>query len=54
MALSKDLGERLIAALNAGQSRRGASERFGGRAARAVRWTQSVRKIGSFEAKPSG
>jgi transposase len=54
MALSNDLRERLVAAVNAGQSRRSAGERFGVSAASAVRWMQRVRDTGRFEAKPSG
>lgn len=54
MALSDDLRERLIAAVNAGQSRRAAGERFGVSAASAVRWMQRYRDTGSFSAKPSG
>ena len=54
MALSDDLRERLVAAVNAGQSRRAAGERFGVSAASAVRWMQRVRETGSFAAKPSG
>ena len=54
MALSKDLRERVVAAVEGGQSRRGASERFGVSAASAVRWLQRVRDTGGFEAKPSG
>ncbi len=54
MALSDDLRERLVAAVNAGQSRRAAGEQFGVSAASAVRWMQRVRETGSFAAKPSG
>jgi transposase len=54
MALSNDLRERLVAAVNAGQSRRAAAERFGISAASAVRWMQRVRDTGRFEAEPSG
>ena len=54
MALSDDLRERLVAAVNAGQSRRAAGERFGVSAATAVRWMQRYRETGSFSAKPSG
>ena len=54
MALSNDLRERLVAAVDAGQSRRGAADRFGVSAASAVRWTQRARDTGSFEAKPLG
>jgi transposase len=54
MALSNDLRERLVAAVNGGQSRRAAGERFGVSAASAVRWMQRVRDTGRFEARPSG
>jgi transposase len=54
MALSDDLRERLVAAVEAGQSRRAAGERFGVSAASAVRWMQRYRDTGSFSAKPSG
>ena len=54
MALSNDLRERLVAAVEAGQSRRSAAERFGVSAASAVRWAQRMRDTGSFEAKPLG
>jgi transposase len=46
MALSDDLRERLVAAVEAGQSRRAAGERFGVSAASAVRWMQRVRETG--------
>jgi transposase len=54
MALSNDLRERLVCAVNSGQSRRAAAERFGVSAASAVRWMQRVRETGSFEAESSG
>jgi transposase len=50
MALSGDLRERLVAAVNGGQSCRAAGERFGVSAASAVRWMQRVRATGSFAA----
>jgi hypothetical protein len=43
MALSDDLRERLVAAVNGGQSCRGSGARFGVSAATAVRWMQRVR-----------
>ncbi len=49
MALSNDLRERVVAAVNSCQSRRRAGERF---AVSAVRWLQRVRETGSFDAKP--
>lgn len=54
MALSNDLRERLVEAVNAGASRRAAAERFDVSAATAVRWMQRVRDTGGFEAKPVG
>jgi len=54
MALSSDLRARVVAAVGAGQSRRGAGERFGVSAASAVRWMQRVKETGSFAAKPPG
>ncbi len=54
MALSEVLGEWLVAAVNAGQLRRAAGERFGVSAASAVRWMRRAHATGSFAAKPSG
>jgi transposase len=54
MALSDDLRERVVGAVNGGRSRRAASERFGVSVASAVRWMQRYRDTGSFSAKPSG
>ena len=54
MALSNDLRQRVVEAVNAGQSRRAAAERFGVSASSAVRWMQRVRDRGSFEPEPVG
>ena len=53
-SLSEDLRRRLVAAVEAGLSRRAAAERFGVSAASAVRWTKAWRESGSVRAKPQG
>ena len=52
--LSEDLRGRVIAAVGAGMSRRGAAERFGVGAATAVRWLSAFRATGATAAKPKG
>ena len=52
--LSEDLRVRLIAAVEGGQSRRAAAERFGVAASTAVRWVRAWRKTGTTAAKPKG
>jgi transposase len=54
MALSQDLRERIVGAVDAGSSRRAAAERFGVSAASAVRWSKRAQETGSAAAKPSG
>lgn len=44
---SMDLRERLVAAVEAGESRRSAARRFGVSASVAVKWLQRVHKTGS-------
>jgi putative transposase len=44
---STDLRERLVAAVEAGESRRSAARRFGVSASVAVKWVQRVRQTGS-------
>ena len=53
-SLSEDLRRRLVAAVEAGLSRRAAAERFGVSAASAVRWTKTWRESGSVRPKPQG
>lgn len=52
--LSEDLRSRLIAAVEAGLSRRAAAARFGVSAASAVRWVHAWRTTGATCAKPQG
>lgn len=52
--LSEDLRARVIAAVEAGSSRRGAAERFGVGVATAVRWVKAFRTTGAVAAKPKG
>jgi transposase len=53
-ALSLDLRERVIAAIEAGVSCRQAAERFGVAAASAIRWHARFRAEGEIAAKPMG
>jgi transposase len=53
-SLSEDLRSRVIAAVNAGLSRRAAAERFGIGAASAIRWVREWRDSGATCAKPQG
>jgi transposase len=52
--LSEDLRTRLIAAVEAGASRRTAAERFGVAASTAVRWVKAFRTTGTVTARPKG
>lgn len=53
-ALSLDLRERVIAAIEAGASCRQAAERFGVGAASAIRWYARFRQEGQIAPKPMG
>ena len=52
--LSEDLRGRVVAAIEAGASRRGAAERFGVGVATAIRWMQQFRATGRVAALPKG
>ena len=52
--LSEDLRGRVIAAVEAGSSRRAAAERFGIAVASAIRWVSAFRTTGATAAKPKG
>lgn len=52
--LSRDLRDRVVAAVEAGMSCRAAAARFGVSASSAVRWRQLARLHGSPAAKPQG
>lgn len=51
-ALSRDLRDRVVAAVGGGLSCRAAAERFGVRAASAIRWRQLALQHGTPTAKP--
>ena len=51
-ALSDDLRERVIGAIERGLSRRAAAERFGVSASSAVRWMAAYRSCGTAQARP--
>jgi transposase len=53
-ALSRDLRDRVVAAVEGGLSWRAAAERFGVSAASAIRWRQLSRQHGTPAAKPQG
>lgn len=53
-ALSVDLRERVVAAIEAGSSRRQAAKRFGVGAASAIRWHERFRQEGRITPKPMG
>ncbi len=54
-ALSQDLRERVVAAIEVGLSRRGAAARFGVSVASAIRWHQLARDHGrAIARKPGG
>lgn len=52
--LSKDLRKRLVSAVENGQSRRAAAQRFGVAVSTAVQWVNQWRREGRMEAKPLG
>ena len=52
--LSQDLRERLISAVEGGQSRRSAARRFGVAASTAIKWVSQWRHDGRVEPKPLG
>ena len=52
--LSTDLRERLVLAVEGGQSRRSAAKVFGVSAATAIRWLDQWRRSGSVAPKPQG
>jgi len=52
--LSRDLRDRVVAAVEGGMSCRAAAERFGVSAASAIRWRQLVRQHGTPAAKRQG
>ena len=52
--LSTDLRERLVLAVEGGQSRRSAAKVFGVSAATAIRWVDQWRRSGSVAPKPQG
>jgi transposase len=52
--LSEDLRVRVIAAVQGGQSRHAAAERFGIGVATAVRWLRAWHEAGTSAAKPRG
>jgi len=53
-ALSQDLRDRVIAAIDDGLSCRAAADRFGVSASSAIRWRQRALKHGQAVAKPRG
>ena len=53
-ALSIDLRERLISAVEGGQSRRAAAERFGVAASTAIKWVDRWRRTGHVRPRPQG
>ncbi len=52
--LSMDLRERVIAAIDAGQSRRSAAAQYGVAPSTAIRWDIERRRTGTFAPKPQG
>ena len=52
--LSNDLRERVVGAVEAGGSRRGAAARFGVSVATVIRWARTWRETGETHAKPRG
>jgi transposase len=53
-AYSADLRERVVDAVNAGRSRRGAGAVFKVSVSSAIRWAQRFKETGSWQAKPTG
>lgn len=52
--ISEDLRSRVVAAVEAGLSRRAAADRFGVAVASAVRWVREWRESGTTQARPQG
>ncbi len=52
--LSCDLGDRALAAVDAGMSRRASAERFGVSAASVIRWDRLRRRQGHARPRPQG
>ena len=52
--MSVDLRQRVVAAVDAGMSRRKAAERFGVSISSAIRWTSRARRLGSVRPEPQG
>jgi transposase len=53
-ALSTDLRERVIAAVEGGMTRRAAARRFGVAVSTAIKWVDRWRRTGVVEARPRG
>jgi transposase len=53
-ALSIDLRERLITAVEGGMSRRAAAERFGVAVSTAIKWADQWRRTGDVRPRPQG
>ena len=53
-AYSADLRERVVDAVSAGRSRRGASAAVKVSVSSAIRWAQRFNETGSWQAKPTG
>jgi transposase len=53
-ALSNDIRERVVSAVEVGRSRRSAAKVFGVSAATAIRWVDQLRRSGSIAPKPQG
>ncbi len=53
-ALSIDLRERLISAVDGGMSRRSAARRFGVAASTAIKWVDQWRRTGHVRPRPQG
>lgn len=53
-ALSNDLRERLVSAVEGGMSRRSAARRFGIAASTAIKWVDQWRRTGHVRPRPQG
>ena len=53
-SLSKDLRERLVAAVEGGMTRRSAAQRFGVAASTAIKWVDRWRRTGDVGPRPRG
>jgi len=53
-ALSTDLRERVISAVEGGMTRRAAARRFGVAVSTAIKWVDRWRRTGAVEARPRG